>query len=109
MLCSRHVGAAQAEAGAAHGEGAGELAGVDEPGALDIRRRAAAGRAAQGAVQRVVRVCTYRPEARCRSPMCALIFSCNFSLKAVLIKLYMNYKRFVRLYEVVNHFYLIFC
>lgn len=54
MCCiDRHIGQTKAEAGAADGEGAGELAGDDEPGALNIRRRAAAGRAAQGALGRV--------------------------------------------------------
>lgn len=45
----RHDGQTEAAAAAAHGEGAGELAGLHQPGLLDIRRRAAAGGAAQGA------------------------------------------------------------
>lgn len=53
FFVDRHIRQTKAEARTADGEGAGELAGNDEPGALNIRRRAAAGRTAQGAVGRV--------------------------------------------------------
>lgn len=45
----RHVGQTEAGPGAADREGARQLAGVHEPGLLNIRRRTAAGRTAQRA------------------------------------------------------------
>lgn len=85
---------AETETRAANGEGAGELAGVDVAGVVDIRGRAAAGRATQRAGGRVsagprLRVYMY-PDARL-SHMCApLYLMCR-------LKLYMNWKDFVRL------------
>lgn len=54
------------------------------------------------------RVYMYRPEAPCRFLyVCPDIY--KFLIERSADKLYMNYKCFVRLYEVVNHFYRIFC
>ena len=78
-LFCRHVRQAEVEATAADCNGAGELAGVHQSDAIDIRRREAEGRTTQGTQGRISapsnsiiprtlisrsRVYMYRPEAR---------------------------------------------
>lgn len=107
----RHIRQTKAEARAADGEGAGELAGDDEPGALNIRRRAAAGRTAQGAVGRVEPSPGVPRRASGASPVCTCIVPrptprvprC-LKCRQIVYEL-----EFLLGYEVVNHFYRIFC